>query len=270
MYIKTHIYKQFDSIEVKESLFNEFDLPNHFHHTYCIGLLSSGIKKSIIEGTPQLVYANSTSIVNPYQVHSDRNIDNDDCHFKMIYVNKDVVNYMANKITGKSNNNVLFTNDLITNPLVSFAISNFFNEMQDESLVENKLKKLIELLLSGSYTKNNIVITNESKNAIDDSIEKAQLNFLDKIDISKMSHESKLSKYQFIRYFKKRTGLTPASYILLHRINFAKSLLIEGMPIGQVALESGFYDHAQFCKFFKYYTNIAPIEYKRNCNIIQA
>lgn len=270
MSVKTNRYTQFDSIEIKESLFKEFSLPDHFHDTYCIGLLSSGIKAGAIEGTPQIIHSNSVSIINPYQVHSDKNIDTDDCHYRMIYVNQEVVRFFANKLTGKTNNTLFFSNDLITDNEISTAILTFFNEMQDENLLEHKLKNLIELLVLKKGSENSIIVNPESKNAIDDSIEKARLHFLEKIDISKMANESKLSIYQFIRYFKKKTGITPASYILIHRINFAKSLLIKDVPIVQVALESGFYDHAQFCRFFKYYTNVTPTEYRRNCNIVQA
>ena len=270
MYLKTSRYKQFDSVEIKESLFNEFDLPDHFHDTYCIGLLSNGIKKCTIEETLQLIHSNSVSIINPYQIHSDKNIDTDDCHFRMIYLNEDVLNYFSKKITGKKSKNLLFSNDLITDSLVTSSILDFFNEMNNVNLLEHKLRNLIEILILKGYSKENSIIDTESKNAIDDSIEMARLNFSEKIDIGKMSDRSKISKFQFIRYFKKKTGVTPASYILIHRINHAKTLLLKDIPIGEIALEVGFYDHTQFCKFFKYYTNISPTEYKRNCNIIQA
>lgn len=270
MYVKTIRYQQFDSIEIKESLFKKFNLPNHFHETYCIGLLSNGIKNCIIEETPQLIHSNSVSIINPYQTHSDNNIDNEDCLYKMIYLNQDILNYFAKIITGKKFDNLLFTNELITDSVVITSILELFNDVDNENLLENKLKNLIETLIIPDYSKENGVIHKVNNNAIDDSINKARLNFADKIDIQKLSDESKMSKFQFIRHFKKKTGLTPASFILMHRINCAKSLLVEGFPIGEIALDVGFYDHAQFCKFFKYYTNISPTEYKRNCNIIQA
>lgn len=270
MYIKTNRYEQFDSIEVKESLFSKFDLPNHFHDTYCIGLLTSGMKSCSIEEKPQLIHSNSVSIINPYQIHSDKNIDDDDCLFRMIYLNEDILNYFLKKTLGKSSDKLLFSNELITDASVTSAIVSFFDEKNDERFLEFKLKNLIEALITKGYSKNEILIENENKSAIDDSIETARLNFAEKIDIEKMAIKSKMSKFQFIRYFKKKTGITPASYILILRIHYAKSLLLKGIPIGEVALESGFYDHAQFCKFFKYYTNISPTEYKRNCNIIQA
>jgi AraC-like DNA-binding protein len=221
--VKTTLYKQFDSIEIKESLFKTFSLPEHFHDTYCIGLLCSGIKASSIEGTPQLIHSNSISIINPYQIHSDKNIDNDDCLYRMIYINKEALNFFAHKINGKKDNDLLFTNDLITDLRVSSAILSLFNAIEDEKILEHKLKTLIGLLITKDFTKNQIIVNNESLNAINDSIAYARLNFSEKIDIGKMSNESKLSKYQFIRYFKKMTGITPASYILVHRINFAKS-----------------------------------------------
>ncbi len=270
MYIKTNRYQQFDSIEIKESLFKEFNLPNHFHETYCIGLLSTGIKKCVIEETSQLIHSNSVSIINPYQIHSDKNIDNEDCLYKMIYLNQDILNYFTKKITNKNSENLQFTNELITDSVVIASILDFFNDIDNENLLENKLKNLIETLIIRDFSKENCIIHNVNNNAIDDSINNARLNFADKIDIQKLSDESKMSKFQFIRYFKKKTGLTPASFILMHRINRAKSLLLKGFPIGEIALDVGFYDHAQFCKFFKYYTNISPTEYKRNCNIIQA
>jgi len=270
MSVKTTRYKRLDSIEIKESLFKEFNLPDHFHDAYCFGFLQKGIKSSVVEGSSYLVHSNSVTIVNPYQVHADRNIDSDACHFKMIYVNREVVNYFAKKITGNTSNGILFTNDLITDPFVSSALLNFFTGMNNENLLNNKLMKLIEILIARYPVKNNIAVKAEDRTAIMDSIERARANFSGKIDIGKMANESKLSKYQFIRYFRKMTGLTPAAYIIVNRINFAKTLLVKGTPVGQVALEAGFYDHPQFCRFFKYYTNLSPTDYKRSCNMIQA
>jgi AraC-like DNA-binding protein len=269
MSVKTTIYKQFDSLEVKESKFSVFNLPEHFHETYCIGLLSNGIKECTIENSETIVHSNSISILNPYQVHSDKNIDTSECNYKMIYVNKDVVDYFGNKLTGKKE--ILFTNDLLTDPTIVKKVEIFFDENQNDSSLNQNLSNLIEsLILNGNHIQLQDNKNLDSKNALEDCIEKARLNFAEKIDIEKMAKECKLSKFQFIRYFKKKTGITPASYILIQRINFAKNLLLNNVPIGQAALEAGFYDHAQFCKFFKYYTNTSPSDYKQSCNIVQA
>lgn len=153
MYLKTIQYNQFDSLEVKESMFKDFNLPNHFHDTYCIGLLTSGIKNCTIENTSQLIHSNSVSIINPYQIHSDKNIDNEDCLFRMIYLNRDILNHFARKITAKNNENIIFANDLITDATVNASILSFFNETDKGIALEHKLEKLIQVLLHNGIFK---------------------------------------------------------------------------------------------------------------------
>lgn len=270
MYIKSKIYKQFDSLEIKETEFNEFVLPDHFHDKYCIGLLTKGIKNTVIEGNHYTIHSNTVSIINPYQVHSDQNYDQDASVFRMIYINKDVINYFGNRLTGRNINEYLFTNNLINDPAVSIAISKLFTEVNNENLLEVKLQSLIEHLISKYKNESTYINKIEDFNAVKESIEYARLHFDEKINIDDMAKKCRLSKFQFIRYFKKLTGLTPAAYMIICRFNYAKSLIFKGYPLGQVALESGFYDHPQFCKYFRYFTGLAPAEYKSTCNIIQA
>ncbi len=269
MYLKTTHYKQFDAFELKESSFKVFSLPDHFHDTFCISFIEHGTKHFTVNSNQRLIHANCANIINPFEIHSDKNMDNEDCVIKMIYLNQDIINFFAKQLTGNIPKNSVFTNDLITNPLFNTAILTFFDDINETKLLDVKLKELVKILLSYTSPIDDNVIKNTNNYAINDSIEKARLNLFERIDIDKMSKECKMSKFQFIRYFKKQTGMTPASYILLQRIIKAKTLILNKMPIGEAALEVGFYDHAQFCKFFKYYTNTSPTEFKRNCNIIQ-
>ena len=139
MSVKIIQFKHFDSIQLKETKFKEFDLPDHFHDEYCIGFLSSGLKSYVVEGSPYLIHSNAVSIVNPYQIHSDKNYGSDICHYKMIYINREVLNYFAKKINGHHNNTISFTNDLIVDPSVSTALLEFFNFVNEKIDLENKL-----------------------------------------------------------------------------------------------------------------------------------
>jgi AraC-like DNA-binding protein len=269
MYIKTTRYATFDSIELKESFFKAYTLPDHFHEVYCIGLLSQGIKKSVVEGNNVLIPSNTITIVNPYQVHSDKNFDEDASLFRMIYLNSDVVNYLAKRITGANVRQVSFCNEAIQDPQLVNLFLTFFGENNTDQLNEQNIQQLIELLLENHKAPAQ-EDTFTSSAAIDDSVQLAQTIFTEKIDISKLAQLCKLSKFQFIRQFKKRTGLTPAAYMLVCRINYAKSLLVKGVPIGQAGLEAGFYDHPQFSRYFRHFTNLSPMEYIGNCNIVQA
>lgn len=75
------------------------------------------------------------------------------------------------------------------------------------------------------------------------------------------------SKDYLRRRFLKETGLAPIDYLKQVRIRYAKSLLAQKetlrMPIGEIALRSGFYDAAYFCRSFRKETGMTPSEYIR-------
>lgn len=88
-------------------------------------------------------------------------------------------------------------------------------------------------------------------------------NCSQKIDKELLSELSGYSYNRFRYLFKQDTGLSPLNYIIHHRIEKAKALL-ESSPhkVTAVAADCGFYDHSQFCAFFKRYTGMTPGEYR--------
>lgn len=59
------------------------------------------------------------------------------------------------------------------------------------------------------------------------------------------------SEFQLLRRFKQAFGLTPHAYQIDLRLNRAKRLLKQGLPLSEVALELGFNDQSHFQRHFK-------------------
>lgn len=73
-----------------------------------------------------------------------------------------------------------------------------------------------------------------------------------------------LSLRQLQRQFSDATGLTLSEYIVRCRIMEACRLLRESeLPLGQIAVEVGFYDQSAFNRAFQKYMPIRPLEYRR-------
>lgn len=73
-------------------------------------------------------------------------------------------------------------------------------------------------------------------------------------------------KDYFRRCFKKETGVTPVSYLMNLRIEYAKKLLSQSSDrkpcIADVSLMSGFYDSRYFSRVFKKVVGVTPLEYR--------
>jgi len=81
------------------------------------------------------------------------------------------------------------------------------------------------------------------------------------ISIEQLSQSVFISKYHFIREFKKSVGLTPHRFQIQNRIRKAQHLLAENSNIAEVALAKGFYDQSHFIKCFKKIVGVTPLEY---------
>lgn len=81
------------------------------------------------------------------------------------------------------------------------------------------------------------------------------------LPLDALAHEFALRKETLIRTFKQDTGLTPASFMNMARIEFAKTRLRAGDEIADVGYRAGFADQSHFHKTFVSYTAATPRQY---------
>jgi Transcriptional regulator containing an amidase domain and an AraC-type DNA-binding HTH domain len=74
-----------------------------------------------------------------------------------------------------------------------------------------------------------------------------------------------VSKYHFIREFKKYIGMTPHKFKIQIRIRKAQYMLREGRDLTEIALTTGFYDQSHFIRWFKQIVGMSPSDYKEAC-----
>ncbi|MCJ8320284.1 MAG: ATP-binding protein [Colwellia sp.] len=146
-----------------------------------------------------------------------------------------------------------------------------FNELA--LYISNLLKErddLKQFYLAGMPNKNPPM--NQLANA-----EKTFINHLNKVlekhfadpEFQPVSLASNLamSERQLQRKFKSIAGIKPSHFIRQWRLNKSKKMLIEGQPIGNIALNCGFNSQAYYTKCFKQSFNCTPsqfIEQKEN------
>jgi AraC-like DNA-binding protein len=75
--------------------------------------------------------------------------------------------------------------------------------------------------------------------------------FLENLNTDQLARIALMSKYKFLRLFKKVFEITPYQYIIEQRLNHAKLLISRGEEISDVAIITGFADTPSFSKAFK-------------------
>lgn len=79
-----------------------------------------------------------------------------------------------------------------------------------------------------------------------------------------ISEAANLSKYHFLRLFRKQFGITPHQYVVNCRINAARHALDTGGSLNDVVYRYGFADLSHFNRRFKRIYGMTPRQYQES------
>ena len=82
------------------------------------------------------------------------------------------------------------------------------------------------------------------------------------MNVDMICAEAGIGSTAFRQLFKKHYQKTPVEYITDLRLEYARNLISSGVPIGNVAYESGFNDTKYFARVVKKRLNCTPRDLK--------
>lgn len=84
----------------------------------------------------------------------------------------------------------------------------------------------------------------------------------EKIELEQIASTAFMSRFHYVRMFKRVYGLSPMHYLRDLRINKAKDLLKEGVGVSGVCAAVGYDSLPTFCNAFKRATGYTPGEFQ--------
>jgi AraC family transcriptional regulator len=94
-------------------------------------------------------------------------------------------------------------------------------------------------------------------------VDYVQAHIGEELSLRQLAALTDLSAYHFAHMFKQSTGKAPHRYVLMRRIEFAKTLLEHTrLPLAEVALRSGFASQSHFTVMFRKFVGCAPGVYR--------
>lgn len=82
------------------------------------------------------------------------------------------------------------------------------------------------------------------------------------LDLDGIAAATGISKSEALRCFRSGLGMTPVVYLAQYRLCRAKDLLLKGEDtVWQIAVKCGFDNSSYFCKVFKKYLGLSPLEF---------
>jgi AraC-like DNA-binding protein len=217
----------------------------HTHDEFGIGLIERGAQKSASGRGAVEAGAGDLITVNPGEVHDGTPFDENGRRWRMLYIDPVLLLDAAGDVAPGSG--FEFKAPVIRDAMLAAHFRALFEAVTvgDALHSDTALLALTAKMLKPSATARPAVgagITAARERIDDDPT--AELT------LSGLASDAQMSRYQFLRAFTRLTGLPPHAYLLQRRVQRARQLVREGLPLAEAAAASGFADQSHMTRCF--------------------
>lgn len=225
----------------------------HTHDAFGIGLIERGAQKSASGRGVVEAGAGDLITVNPGEVHDGTPFDASGRRWRMLYVDPARLLDAAGDIAPGSS--FEFKAPVIRDALLAARFRALFDAVTADDALQSDtaLLTLTARLLKPSPAKRPAVGAGiaAARERIDDDPAAA-------LTLSGLAADAGLSRYQFLRAFARLTGLPPHAYLLQRRVQRARRLVRQGLPLAEAAAASGFADQSHMTRCFVRSIGLTP------------
>jgi len=252
-------------VEIRYASYEKNAFRDHVHDTYSIALIDQGGTQFVVEDTLYTASAGDIVAINPRQVHACNPIEGLGLIYRMFYIMPQWFLDIAEEIYHPLTSPVRFKAPVINDSELMETWSNFYLSVVNNFDLLEKESRLIESI--GKMVSDRCMIVSddqpdETSGAV--ALAEAYLSdhIVDKVSLKKLSEVAGLSRYHLLRRFQQEIGLPPHAYQMQLRVDLARSLIMQGQSLTQVAVNSGFSDQSHFSRHFKRFTGATPRQYR--------
>lgn len=257
-------FSDLGSLECMEAKFVTHEFPRHAHDTYVIEWVEAGEDRFFCKDAMHSAPAGTFVLINPLEVHTGSVGGTTALRYRSFYPSVEMMAEVRKQMRF-GQELPLFPKTVIRDTFLENEFKKFWksldgrcSSLQRQCLLIMFLLKLIHRHANGN---------SESKPPREEAYTVRKIrkyieeHYMETISLNELSDLAGWSPFYLLRAFRKETGLPPYEYMINVRIERAKHLLLQRIPIARVAHQTGFADQSHFTRFFKRIVGVTPGQY---------
>lgn len=255
---------EFDNLELfrAEAMYHTYT--RHFHPTYSIGLIESGVGGNFYRGSTYLALPSSIVFMNPEEVHTGYSANDLPLTYRMLYPSVNLIQQLGEEM--QAYEFPYFKEAVVEDESLAKIIYYLHVALEQTHERLEKESLLIEVLSTSlaRYTDIKIRPVHPCKQQRVVTLIKEYLhdNFRSNISLEQLVELTNLNRFYLIRVFRKAVGMPPLTYLNQIRVEKAKQFLAQGNSVVDVAYAVGMSDQSHLTRHFKRIMGITPGRYR--------
>ena len=232
--------------EVLHAHFTDHAYPAHVHEQWTVLLVDSGGVDYALGGRARQAVTRRVTVLPPYVSHDGRAASPGGFDKRVLYVDE---RWLAGRLTGAA-----VRGPSIADPELVRAVSALHRILGDPRQAEDRLALVTERITL--HLDERAVPTPERDPGLARLV-RSRLD-TDEPSLEALARDLGVHPSHLLRVFRREYGLPPHRYLVGRRLDRARRLLLDGMPIAEVAVTAGFHDQAHLTRHFRALLGTTP------------
>ncbi len=260
-------------VELLRATYITHSFSRHVHEGFAIGIIEAGAEAFYYRGANHVAPAGSIVLINPDEVHTGYAVEETGWTYCMLYPEASLLQQAASEAAGRPRGIPYFPNPVIKDEYMTRLIRDLhFTLEKSTAFLERQsrfLATLAQLILRHADDHPVLSPATAAHKAVQRAQAYLEAHYMDNITLEQLAQIAELSPFHLTRIYRKAIGLPPHAYLTQVRIRHAKNLLSLGLPIAQVAFETGFADQSHLTRHFKRIVGVPPGQYLLSSKNVQ-
>jgi AraC-like DNA-binding protein len=241
--------------EVLHAHFTEHSYPAHVHDQWTILLVDQGGVDYTLERSRRQALAGRVTVLPPHVSHDGRSASPGGFDKRVLYVDG---RWLPARLTGAAVRSPSMADPALTRAVS--AVHTTLSSGGDVLEAESRLALVVERITAHLDRRTS---PPEVRDAGLARLVRDRLDVPDPPLLTDLARELGTHPSQLVRVFRREFGLPPHRYVVGRRLDRARRLLLDGLPIAEVAVVTGFHDQPHLTRHFRALLGTTPGAYRR-------
>lgn len=256
-------------LEMLRATFVTYSFSRHVHEGFGIAIVENGSMAFEYQGFTHVAPAGSVVVMHPDEVHTGYAASETGWTYRTLLPVADLVQQAASDLSGRTAAIPYFPEPVIYDGQLNQALVHLHRLLETSpSALEREshfLWSMAQLVHHYACDRPQPCSIGREPRAIATARDYLSAHYQNNVSLDDLATRVGLNPLRLLRVFRRQVGLPPHAYQVQVRVQQAKKLLADGLPIAQVAFDTGFTDQSHLNRHFKRMVGVTPGQYAMGC-----
>ena len=261
------------NLQLLQATFITYAFKRHMHDYFVIGMIEDGLQTFSYRGANHLTPPGGLILLNPCEAHTGEAATEAGFMYRAMYPEADLLQQVASDISERQRDVPFFPTPVVHDaPLVTEIIALHHALQAAAPTLEQEsrfLWALGHLILRHADSRPPLPAVKRERHEVARIRRHLDEHYAEDVSLAHLAALVNWSPFYLLRVFRKQVGLPPHTYLESIRVRRAQEMLLRGVPLAQIAYDTGFSSQSHLTNSFKKHIAVTPGQYAQQVNILQ-